>query len=229
MKRPIVLSATLAFTTLAATSLAQDIPAENNATPSDALAKSDESVTTSTDLAEPQAESAQPIATQDEERPSTLSGSLSLLGGIGYSYGFATAFGVGIRGQWAVVPKGFLHALKAPMHDELAIEPGVDYFHASADAYGVTTTYNEVTPLVGVAWNFWLTQDLVVYPKFDIGFRIGSVTSRVNGTNIEATGSAVSPLYLQGAAGVGYRLGPVALRAEVGWQAFRLGAGINIF
>jgi hypothetical protein len=171
-----------------------------------------------------------PVAAADPaesgERGS-LSGTFSVLGGIGYSYTFAAAFGVGVRGQFAIVPKGFLHSLKAPMHDELTLEPGLDYFRVGYGNAAVETLYSEFTPLVGVAWNFWITDNFVVYPKVDIGLRIGTYTTSYYDT-VTNTHVNISA-YFQGAAGAAYRFGPVALRAEVGWQAFRAGVGVDLF
>src|SRR5271169_4096379 len=73
----------------------------------------------------------------------TETNTLSAFLGMGYSYGFALGLGVGLRYQWVVVPQGFLHTLPPGMHDEFAIEPGFDYFHAGYSNDGVSWDYNE--------------------------------------------------------------------------------------
>lgn len=187
---------------------------------------------------EPPGPAAQPPAPGGEDA-SPVSGerlslgkTLSVFGAVGYSYGFAAALGVGARFQVSLVPRGFLR-LPHGMHDELGIEPGFDYFHAGyssgAGAYKVDWDYDELTPLVGVVWNFWLLDKLAVYPKIDIGYRIGFWSESVNGQSVGGVAHAdLLPLYFQGALGAAYRVGPVALRAEVGWEALRVGVGITL-
>jgi len=157
---------------------------------------------------------------------------ISVLGGVGYSYGFSAALGIGARFQWTLVPEGFLRNLPKTMHDELALEPGFDYFHSSysvgAGAYGVSLDYNEFTPLVGVLWNIWLSDKVAVYPKVDVGYRIASWSESVNGTTTATAHADIFPLYFQGAAGVAYRMGSVSVRAEVGWEALRAGVALSL-
>lgn len=163
---------------------------------------------------------------------STMDHSISALFNLGYGYGFALGLGVGVRYQWVIVPKGFLK-LPSRMHDEFAIEPGFDYFHAgySTGIPGDTVSwdYNEFTPLVGAVWNFWLTDHVAVYPKIDIGYRIGEWSASINGQKVSQVNPDVFPVYFQGAAGVDYRIGILSLRAEVGWEALRAGLGVALF
>jgi hypothetical protein len=159
---------------------------------------------------------------------STMNDTISAFGAVGYSYGFAVGLGLGARFEWVVVPKGFIHSLSAPMHDEFAIEPGFDYFHAGYSSLGVNLDYNEFTPLVGVLWNFWLNDKVAFYPKLDIGYRIASWSESVNGMSVGGAHADVFPVYVEGAAGAIYRAGSVSLRAEVGWEALRLGVGISL-
>jgi hypothetical protein len=154
----------------------------------------------------------------------TLSGFL----GVGYSYGFAVGLGIGARFQITLVPKGFIHSLHSPMHDELALEPGFDYFHAGYSVDGDSWSYNEFTPLVGVLWNFWLNDNVAFYPKLDIGYRIETWSESVNGQNVGGGHNDLFPVYIQGAAGVVYRIGIVSLRGEVGWEDLRIGVGVSL-
>jgi hypothetical protein len=163
---------------------------------------------------------------------STMDHSISALFNLGYGYGFALGLGVGARYQWVLVPKGFLK-LPSSMHDEFAIEPGFDYFHAgySTGIPGDTISwnYNEFTPLVGAVWNFWLTDHLALYPKIDVGYRIGEWSGSINGQKVSVVNPNVFPVYFQAAAGVDYRIGMFSLRAEAGWEALRAGIGVAMF
>ena len=158
--------------------------------------------------------------------------SISVFGAVGYSYGFAAAVGVGARFQWVLVPQGFLQRRHAKMHDELALEPGFDYFHAGysvgAGAYNVSWGYDEFTPLVGVVWNVWLNDNVAVYPKVDVGYRIASWSESVNGATTATVHADLFPVYFQGAVGIVYRLGIVSLRAEAGWEALRGGIALSL-
>jgi hypothetical protein len=159
----------------------------------------------------------------------TMQGAVTAFLGIGYGWGLGIGEGVGARFQYDFLPKGVFH-FQNGMHDEMGVEAGLDFFHVSYGyGDGFNESYNEFTPLAGWVWNFWLTDKLAVYPKIDIGVRIGSYsyTDR-NGNTVSHTNSDVFPVYFEGAAGVVYRLGPVALRGEVGWEALRIGASINV-
>src|SRR5262249_45466234 len=118
-------------------------------------------------------------------------------------------------------------------HDELGIEAGLDFVHASYGYnYGFGSyewSYNEFTPVVGVTWNFWLSDRFAVYPKVDFGYRFSSWSYSVDGEERGDLGhAALSSVYFQGAGGVVYRLGSVALRAEAGWYMLRVGASIAV-
>jgi len=159
----------------------------------------------------------------------TMGNTVSAFAALGYSYGFSTALGVGARYQITLVPKGFLHHLPPQMHDEFALEPGFDYFHASYGfGAGYSWDYNEYTPLVGALWNIWINDNLAVYPKLDVGFRIASWSESTNGMSVNTGHADLFPLYFQAAAGIAYRLGIVSLRAEVGWEALRAGVGVTL-
>jgi hypothetical protein len=168
---------------------------------------------------------AQPAPVPDTNT-STMNNNLTLFGAVGYGYGYGTGFGLGIRYQIRVAS----HILHLPpgKHDEFGIEFGMDYFHVSY-RYAVLNSsadwsYNEFTPLAGFTWNFWLTDKLVVYPKADLGYRFVSWNNDVGGYD-----AGVLHIYFQGAAGIGYAVGPVRLRAEVGWNTLRLGVALPLF
>lgn len=159
----------------------------------------------------------------------TMQGAVTVFLGLGYGWGLGVGEGVGARFQYDFLPKGVFH-FQNGMHDEMGVEAGLDFFHVSYGyGDGYNETYNEFTPLAGWVWNFWLTDKLAVYPKLDIGIRIGSYSYTDNhGNTVSNYSNDVFPLYFEGAAGVVYRVGPIALRGEVGWEAVRIGASINV-
>ena len=179
-----------------------------------------------------------PPAPEQQPAPAnaaTMDRTITVFGSVGYGYGFGAAFGIGARYQWVAVPTGVLRNLRNGMHDEFAIEPGLDYFHTgyTSGVPGdlVDVSYNEFTPLVGFVWNFWLNDKFVVYPKIDVGYRIFSTSESINGTPLATFTTDYAPIYFQGAAGAAgaaYRFGNVSLRAEIGWEALRLGVALSL-
>ena len=154
----------------------------------------------------------------------SLDNTLSAFAIFDYGYaGLGAAPGVGIRYQ-----KRIVHdlALKGPkVHDDLGIEAGLDYVHYSwsIPAYPqYNWSYNEFSIVVGVVYNFWLTDSLTVYPKMEIAYGFGH-TSSYSGIESPTYGG----VWFQGAAGAAYKFGPVSLRGEFGWRAVRLGAGFT--
>jgi len=157
----------------------------------------------------------------------TMSHNLTLFGSIGYGYGYGTGFGAGIRYQIAFVKR----VLKLPpgKHDEFGLEFGMDYYHVGYHYSFLGTdydwSYNEFTPVIGVTWNFWLTDRFAVYPKIDFGYRFVSWNSDV----LQGYDPSLGHFYFQGTGGVVYDLGPVKLRAEIGWVSVRFGAALALF
>jgi hypothetical protein len=134
--------------------------------------------------------------------------------------------GLGLRVGIPVVPQGILHA---KVRDELVLEVGADYLHY-ADRVGfapyyVDYSWNGFLLVGGVAWNFWFTPQLALYPKVDLGFQLGWY-SGWNGA-FGYSHSDLDGIFLQGALGVIYRLpSRLELRAEIGSGLLRLGVGI---
>lgn len=157
----------------------------------------------------------------------TMSNNLTLFGSIGYGYGYGTGFGAGIRYQIAFVKR----VLKLPpgKHDEFGLEFGMDYYHVgyhySFLGNDYDWSYNEFTPVIGVTWNFWLTDRLAVYPKIDFGYRFVSWNSDV----LQGYDPGLGHFYFQGTGGVVYDVGPVKLRAEIGWVSVRFGVALALF
>ncbi len=140
-----------------------------------------------------------------------------------YAYGAGGGYGLGARYQLVVAPSGVLHLQNG--RDELGIEFGADWVHYSWSFYGYNWTYNEISPVVGVVWNFWLNDQLALYPKIDLTFRYGSWSSTPGFAHPSGYGGAGLEL----AAGLVYRLKqPVALRVEAGTYALRLGVAFAL-
>lgn len=143
-----------------------------------------------------------------------------------YAYGAGGGFGLGMRYQVEAVPQGFIRG--GSVHDELGIEFGADWVHYSWDFYGYNGwTYNEISPTVGVAWNFWLTPQLALYPKIDLAFRFGT-WSRPPGSPFAHPGG-YGGTNLELAAGLAWRFADrVALRVEANTYALFLGVGFKL-
>jgi hypothetical protein len=73
-------------------------------------------------------------------------------------------------------------------------------------------------------WNFWLSDQLVLYPKIDLGYRFGTWSTNSGFSSPTGYGGIV----LQGAAGIAYKLDRVTLRAEAGSGTLRLGVGFAL-
>src|SRR5215831_265754 len=144
---------------------------------------------------------------------------VSAFGLLGYAYA-NSGFGLGARYQKTLVPVGVIKS--GSVHDEFAIEGGLDYYRYGFDTFGASWSYNEIAIVAGAVWNFWLLEDkLALYPKIDFAYRFGSFSTN-NGV---ASPVGYGGLWIQGAAGAAYRVGALALRAEAGSGSLRLGAG----
>ncbi len=162
------------------------------------------------------------------------SGSASSSGGVGVSSlsfwgvfdaGPVDGIGLGMRLALPIVPQGILHA---KVRDELVLELGADWVHYSDRVgyypYYVDYSFNGVLLVGGVAWNFWFTPQLALYPKLDLGWWLGWYSGyydRYGYGHHDFDG-----IFLQGAVGLIYRLRPVDLRVELGSGLLRLGIGI---
>jgi hypothetical protein len=133
--------------------------------------------------------------------------------------------GLGMRLALPIVPEGILHAR---VRDELVLEVGADYVHYSGHLgwpYYYDYSWNGLLVVGGVAWNFWFTPQLALYPKLDLGWWFGWWGTR---------DARYGPYYhdfgggfLQIAGGLVYRLpSKLDLRVELGSGLLRLGVGI---
>lgn len=133
--------------------------------------------------------------------------------------------GLGVRVAFPLVPEGIL---RARIKDELVLEVGADFVHyedrVGFAPYYVDYSWNGLLAVGGVAWNFWLTPNLALYPKLDLGWWFGSYRGwddRYGYGRHDFSG-----LFLQGAAGLVYRARTVDFRLELGSGLVRIGVGI---
>ena len=152
----------------------------------------------------------------------TLSFALDLAPG---PYGTGVGFRVGIP----VVPQGLIHG--ARVRDELVLEVGGDFLHYSNHVgfpiYG-DYSWNGFLLVGGFAWNFWLTPQLALYPKLDLGFEYGWYHGWDTAWGGYYGQHSYGGLFVQGAAGLIYRLHSVDLRVELGTGLLRLGVGFRM-
>jgi len=145
-----------------------------------------------------------------------------------YSYRYSWGgYGLGARYQKTVLPQGLLN--NPAIREDIGIEGGIDFVHYSWDhgyfASNYNFSYNEFSFVVAPVWNFWLTPQIAVYPKLDIGIGFGSVStpSGYGGPDAWDTGG----LIFQGAVGAVYKLDKLALRLELGSAYIRAGVAMN--
>lgn len=151
--------------------------------------------------------------------------------------GSPAGVGLGVRYLLPVVPEGLLTGQLRGIREELDVEFGADFLHWSYDV-----TYPYIDPVTfgltyrtdtygvsafdivgGLLWNWWLTPKVAVYPKLDLGYRyawLSNYPSAVGGS-----GPSFSEVFVEGAAGVMFKLDKVALRLEAGSHTVKLGAG----
>jgi hypothetical protein len=135
--------------------------------------------------------------------------------------------GLGFRVMLPLAPRGVLHHPR--VRDEFTLELGADFVHfddrVGLNPYYLDYAWNGVLGVAGVTWNFWFTPRFALYPKLDLGYWVGWYDDwdPDYGYRRPSHGG----LFLQGAAGLMYRLGSVALRAELGSGLLRLGVGFT--
>jgi hypothetical protein len=133
--------------------------------------------------------------------------------------------GVGFGGRLMLpIAPGVLHHPR--VRDEFTLELGGDFVHYE-DRIGVTPfsvdyAWNGFLLVGGATWNFWFTPQLALYPKLDVGYFFGWYSARDYGPYARAD---FDGLFLQGAAGLIYKLQTVSLRVELGSGLLRLGVG----
>jgi hypothetical protein len=169
---------------------------------------------------------AAPAAAQGRGGPAhaTLDNQLSGFLGLAYWYGAGAGLGIGGRFQRTLVPGGILRDAGAAVPDDIGLELGADWFHYDWRQAGLRWSYDELAPVVGAVWNFWITPQLAVYPKLDVGYRLGWWSSNDGVTRPSGYGG----LFVQGALGAAFRLPNLTLRAEAGSGMLKLGLGLEL-
>jgi hypothetical protein len=154
----------------------------------------------------------------------SMDNNVSVFGVLGYGYsGLGSAPGIGARYQKRLVSDVSIRGPK--IHDDIGIEAGLDFVHYSWSVPGYpqySWSFNEVSAVAGVVWNFWIGDKFAVYPKLEVAYGFGSASSYAG-----IASPSYGGLWFQGAGGAVYKVGPVALRGEAGWRAVRLGAGLS--
>jgi len=159
--------------------------------------------------------------------PGELSGWLILGAGYGYGSGYHNGFGLGGRYRTALVPEGLIQG-RGTVRDSLDLEFGADLVRY---AYGYRSpgfAYDYVwwafRPRAGLLWNFWLSPQLALYPKLDLGYEFGW---------FDGWNSAAGPrpgyagLFLEPSIGLIYKTrSATSLRVELGSEGLKLGLGV---
>jgi hypothetical protein len=145
---------------------------------------------------------------------------ISAWGGVGY-YGL---YGIGVSYMMPVADGVLKHPT---IRDRFVLEFGASYLRRSYDFYlGGGYTWNEVLPVVGVAWTVWLKSNLAVYPKLDVGYAYGWLSGFDYCNGIAGCSDpSYGGVFVNGSVGVIYNLGSISLRGEAGNELLKGGIG----
>jgi hypothetical protein len=114
------------------------------------------------------------------------------------------------------------------VRDSLDLEFGADLVRYAygyrVPPYAYDYVWWAFRPRAGLLWNFWLTPQLALYPKLDLGYEFGW---------FDGWNSAAGPrpgyagLFLEPSVGLIYRLrSATSLRVELGSEGLKLGLGV---
>jgi hypothetical protein len=159
--------------------------------------------------------------------PGELSGWLVLGAGYGYGSGYHNGFGVGGRYRTGLVPEGLIQG-RGTVRDSLDLEFGADLVRYAYGYRNAGFDYDYVwwafRPRAGLLWNFWLTPQLALYPKLDLGYEFGW---------FDGWNSAAGPrpgyagVFLEPSIGLIYRTrSATSVRVELGSEGLKLGLGV---
>lgn len=134
--------------------------------------------------------------------------------------------GVGAGGRYMLpIADGVIRHHR--IRDEFVLEFGADFVHYEDNVgdppFDADYSWNGFLPVVGGAWNFWLTPKIAVYPKVDVGYWFGWYSGDDPGPGYDYLD--FDGVFLQGAVGFIYRGRSVAFRAEAGSGLLRIGVG----
>lgn len=155
-----------------------------------------------------------------------LTGWLILGAGYGYHEGYESGFGIGGRYRTSLVPGGVLRPNQSNLRDSIDLEVGADLvrysYHYRVAPYDYSYTWTAFRPRAGVMWDFWLTPQLALYPKLDLGYQFGWF----DGWDYPGPHPGWSGLFLEPSIGMIWRFKPAtSLRAELGSEGLKLGLG----
>jgi len=166
------------------------------------------------------ADEQQPPKAQIEFRPVGAGTGLTAWGIIAWA-----GFGLGARYEMPLIPSGLLHgSVPAFKKDSVEVEAGADFVRYDAGLWWADVNYNVFRPAVGGKWSLWLTDEIAVYPKVELGFDISWWSGYDWPTGYDPPNH--TGIYFDAAAGALYKLGTnLTLRAEVGIDGLRAGVG----
>jgi len=178
-------------------------------------------------LAAAPARAAQPAQPAHAGAPGELTGFLIFGAGYGYGTGYHDGFGLGGRYRLSLIPEGLIQG-RGTVRDSLDLEFGADLiryrygYRSPGLAYDYT--WWAFRPRAGLMWDFWLTPQLAVYPKLDLGYEVGWF----DGWDANAgPRPGYAGLFLEPSIGLIYRVRPAtSLRVELGSEGLKLGVGV---
>lgn len=154
----------------------------------------------------------------ETSEPGPSSAGLSAWGILGYGNGL----GLGGRFMLPVVPEGFLQNDR--IKDQLAAEFGVDLLRYSYSFLSDDYAFVAVLPVAGLLWNVWVSDNLALYPKLDLGYVAGFLTGWNGASGLRPTHGG---FFWQTSVGVLFKTRAVALRLELGNGLLKAGVGIG--
>jgi hypothetical protein len=109
------------------------------------------------------------------------------------------------------------------LRDAFAIEVGADLMHWSYSwQVGSDFGWTEVLGVAGLMWMVWLSDDLALYPKVDLGWGVGWYSGWDDGWGNRPTYGGV---FWDATGGVLFKASDaITLRAEGGYAGLKLGA-----
>ncbi len=158
--------------------------------------------------------------------PGELTGWLILGAGYGYHDGYDSGFGVGGRYRMPLAPQGLLGPNQSNIRDTVDLEFGADLVRYAYHYGGVGGPYDyswtAFRPRAGVMWNFWVSPQVALYPKLDLGYQFGWF----DGWDAPGGHPSWSGFFLEPSLGLIWRFRPAtSLRVEAGSEGLKLGLG----
>ncbi len=142
---------------------------------------------------------------------------------------------IGVGGWYgmSLVPEGFIK----PINDAFFLEVGAylehDRYSWGYAGYDCTVSWNRLSPLGGVRWNFYLTPEWTVFATSKLGYAIGfgdsESCSGPTGTYNASSGVNYSAFQFDGAAGAYWKMSDAwSLRLELSYIGPVVGASMKL-